>query len=143
MSTSVITFGKLESDLIYMRATYCQTTFKPRARTVKSRLEVLDQLGLRNITIAPLHRFEDGINAARVFLPKCWFDAAKCARGIEALKLYRSEYDEKLQVLKPRAIHDWASHAADAFRYLAMTLDRTVLRKGFNKRIEYPTLGLV
>ena len=70
--------------------------------TGKSRLEALDQLGLRNITIAPLHRFEDGINAARVFLPKCWFDAAKCARGIEALKLYRSEDDEKLQVLKPK-----------------------------------------
>jgi hypothetical protein len=40
-------------------------------------------------------------------------------------------------------VHDWASHAAAAFRYLAMTLDRTVLRKGFNKRIEYPDMGIV
>jgi hypothetical protein len=111
--------------------------------TGKSRLEVLNQLGLRNITLAPLHQFEDGINAVRVFLPKCWFDAGKCTRGIEALKLYRAEHDEKLQILKPRAIHDWTSHAADAFRYLAMTLDSTVIRKSFNRRIEYPTLGTV
>jgi phage terminase large subunit len=34
-----------------------------------------------------MHRLEDGINAVRVFLPKCWFDADKCAPGIDALKL--------------------------------------------------------
>ena len=49
--------------------------------TGKSRLEVLESLGLKNITLAPLHRVEDGINAVRVFIPKCWFDAKKCARG--------------------------------------------------------------
>ena len=35
--------------------------------TGKSRLEVLDSLGLRNITLAPLHRIED-INAGRMFI---------------------------------------------------------------------------
>src|SRR5262249_45886308 len=58
--------------------------------TGKSRLEVLEQLGLKSITLAPMHRIEDGINAVRVFIPKCWFDAGKCARGIDALKLYRA-----------------------------------------------------
>jgi phage terminase large subunit len=91
--------------------------------TGKSRLEVLESLGLNNITVAPMHRVEDGINAVRVFIPKCWFDAKKCARGIDALKLYRSEFDDKLQAFKPRPVHDWTSHAADAMRYLAMTLD--------------------
>lgn len=89
--------------------------------TGKSRLEVLESLGLNNITVAPMHRVEDGINAVRVMLPKCWFDARKCSRGIDALKLYRAEFDDKLQALKPRPVHDWTSHAADAFRYLAMT----------------------
>jgi phage terminase large subunit len=32
-----------------------------------------------------------------MLLPRCWFDAAKCARGIDALKLYRVDYDDKLQ----------------------------------------------
>jgi phage terminase large subunit len=111
--------------------------------TGKTRLEVLEGLGMKNLTVAPIHRVEDGINAVRVFIPRCWFDAAKCARGIDALKLYRSEYDEKLQALKPRPVHDWTSHAADAFRYLAMTLDRVSLRKGFDRRLEYPRLGLI
>lgn len=91
--------------------------------TGKTRLEVLESLGLRNMQVAPMHRVEDGINAVRVMIPKCWFDTHKCARGIDALKLYRSEYDDKLQTLKPRPVHDWASHGSDAFRYLAMTLD--------------------
>jgi hypothetical protein len=86
---------------------------------------------------------EDGINAVRVFLPKCWFNAKKCARGIDALKLYRAEYDDKLQALRPRPVHDWTSHAADSFRYLALTLDRKETQSGFYRRIEYSQLGVV
>jgi hypothetical protein len=110
--------------------------------TGKSRLEVMESLGLRPITLAPLHRVEDGINAVRMFLPKCWFDAGKCARGIDALKLYRAEYDGKLQALRPHPVHDWTSHAADSFRYLALTLDRRTLLSGFHRRIEYVQQGL-
>ncbi|MGZ3330249.1 MAG: hypothetical protein ACXU85_24125 [Xanthobacteraceae bacterium] len=110
--------------------------------TGKSRLEVMESLGLRPITLAPLHRVEDGINAVRMFIPKCWFDAKKCARGIDALKLYRAEYDDKLQALRPQPVHDWTSHAADSFRYLALTLDRRTLLSGFHRRIEYGQQGL-
>ena len=99
--------------------------------TGKSRLEVLESLGLKNITVAPMHRVEDGINAVRTIIPRCWFDAKKCSRGIDALKMYRSEFDDKLQSLKPRPVHDWASHGADAFRYLALTLDLQI-RTPFN-----------
>jgi phage terminase large subunit len=109
--------------------------------TGKSRLEVLENLGLRNLTLAPLHRLEDGINAGRMFIPKCWFDEQKCQRGLDALKLYRSDWDDKLQVLRPGPVHDWTSHAADAFRYLAMTLDRTGSNQ-FHRRIEYPPQGV-
>lgn len=94
--------------------------------TGKSRLEVLESLGLKNVTVAPIHRVEDGINAVRTIIPRCWFDSRKCARGVDALKLYRAEFDDKLQALKPRPVHDWTSHCADAFRYLAMTLDSQI-----------------
>ena len=110
--------------------------------TGKSQLEVMENLGLRPITLAPLHRVEDGINAVRMFIPKCWFDAKKCARAIDALKLYRAEYDDKLQALRPQPVHDWTSHAADSFRYLALTLDRRTLLSGFHRRIEYGQQGL-
>jgi hypothetical protein len=111
--------------------------------TGKSRLEVLESLGLKHLTLAPLHRIEDGINAVRMVIPRCWFDAQKCARGIDALKLYRADYDAALRALRPHPIHDWTSHAADAFRYLAMTLDRSVRQGGFHRRIEYAGQGMV
>jgi hypothetical protein len=40
-------------------------------------------------------------------------------------------------------VHDWTSHAADAFRYLALTLDRRATLSGFYRRIDYPQQGVV
>lgn len=89
--------------------------------TGKSRLETLAELGLRDYTIAPQLRVDDGIQAARSFLTNAWFDAEKCERGIEALRQYRRDYDEKGRTWRARPLHDWTSHAADAFRYLSTT----------------------
>ena len=55
-----------------------------------------------------------------------WFDTNKCHKGIDALKLYRAEWDENRKALKPNPVHDWTSHAADAMRYLCYALDREV-----------------
>ena len=88
--------------------------------TGKSRLETLDALGIRHIEIAPKLAVEDGIQAARSMIPRCWFDESKCTRGIEALRQYRRDYDERLKTWRGRPLHDWTSHGADAFRYLAV-----------------------
>ena len=87
----------------------------------KTRVETLNGLGIRPRVLGQ-HKLEDGINAVRLLLPRCWFDAAKCARGLEALRHYRPEWDERRQAFRERPLHDWSSHAADAFRYLAMGL---------------------
>lgn len=105
--------------------------------TGRSRLEILESLGL-HCTIAKSHRVEDGIEAVRSILPRCWFDATKCERGIDALKVYRAEYDDKLKALRPRPVHDWASHGADAFRYLAVSISDIGSTANFDRRIEYP-----
>jgi len=110
--------------------------------TGKSRKEVLETLGLRHfIEIAPKMRVEDGINAVRVFLPRCWFDEKKCARGLAALRAYHSVWDDKLKALRANPVHDWTSHAADAFRYAALTLDNRVDRAKFTGKIDYPAMG--
>jgi phage terminase large subunit len=111
--------------------------------TGKSRVETMEGLGLRNIEVCPLHRLEDGINGARLFMPRCWFDHKKCDQAIEALKLYRFEYDDKLGTLRNLPVHDWTSHTADAFRYLAMSLDRLTKRGAFNRPLTPPRLGIV
>jgi phage terminase large subunit len=103
--------------------------------TGKSRVETLAGLGVR-ATVVRAQSVEDGINAARLLLPKCWFDRAKCDRGIKALQQYRHEFDEKLKAFKNRPLHDWSSHAADAFRYLALSLNTN--GNSWSKAITYP-----
>jgi phage terminase large subunit len=85
----------------------------------RTRIEQMEALGLEP-HIVPDHRLMDGIGGARETLARVRFDAARCRDGIEALKQYRADYDEERKVLKPTPRHDWTSHAADAFRYLAM-----------------------
>lgn len=92
----------------------------------RSRLDIVRSLGLRNATVVKKLSVEDGIAAARSLLPRCYFDAQRCAKGIEALKQYRAAYDEENEVYGA-PIHDWSSHYADAFRMLAVGLkDQTV-----------------
>lgn len=62
---------------------------------------------------------EEGIHAVRMLLPRCWFDREKTKVGVEALQHYRRDYNERLNEFKATPVHDWSSHAADAFRGLA------------------------
>lgn len=87
--------------------------------TGRTRVETLQELG-RKPKLIPQHTLMDGINAVRETLPHCWFDEQRTDFGLDALRQYRSEYDEKANVFDDRPLHDWTSHAADAFRYLAM-----------------------
>jgi phage terminase large subunit len=64
----------------------------------------------------------DGIAATRAVFPKCYFDAEKCSDGLQSLRHYRYESDEKLGTLKKEPLHDWASHGADGFRTLAVAI---------------------
>ncbi len=87
--------------------------------TGRTRVETLQLLGT-DPHLVPAHTIMDGINGARVSFPRFWFDALRCKPGIEALRQYRADYDEKLKVFKNTPKHDWTSHYADAFRYMAM-----------------------
>lgn len=91
--------------------------------TGKSRKESLQDLGL-SITVCPRLSVDDGIQAVRRMLPNCWFHP-KTKQGLDALKNYRREYDEKRNVFYDKPLHDWSSHAADAFRYLAVGMNQT------------------
>ena len=91
--------------------------------TGKSRKEVLNEAGLE-ITVAPRLSVADGIQAVRRLLPRCWFDH-KTKAGLDAIRNYRREYNEKQQVFYDKPLHDWSSHYSDAFRYLAIGLDES------------------
>lgn len=88
--------------------------------TGKTRQEALRDFGLARTTIIPRQNVADGIHAVRQILPRCWFDLARCGRGIDALKAYQRKFDAKNDTYLDKPLHDWASHGADAFRYLAL-----------------------
>jgi phage terminase large subunit len=88
----------------------------------KSRLETAFSLGIR-FKVIPRMKVADGINAARMLLPKCYFDRDRCTEGLDMLRQYRQEYDERKKTFRDHPRHDFTSHAADAFRYLATGLE--------------------
>lgn len=93
-------------------------TLAAGGRTVQQIL----QAGQRKVRIVPRLSIIDGITAARNIFNKCWFDGDKCADGLQALRHYRYDYDDELQTFKKEPRHDWASHPADAFRYLGVSI---------------------
>lgn len=90
--------------------------------TGKSRLEVLQEAGLE-CSVVPRLSVDDGIQAVRRILPRCWFNVPSTKDGLACIRNYRREFDEKRQVFYDKPLHDWSSHGADAFRYLAVGLD--------------------
>ena len=84
--------------------------------TGKSRLEVANELGI-DFEVAPKLEVDHVIESVRNYLPHCYFDREKCKVGLDALRQYRKQWDDKNQVFKNKPLHDWCSHAADAFRY--------------------------
>jgi hypothetical protein len=90
--------------------------------TGRSRKEVLESLGVRPIKVGRALPVADGINAAKMLLPRCWFDAEKTLPGRKALRSYRRQWIEDRGVWSAQPLHDWSSHAADAFREGAVNL---------------------
>ena len=90
--------------------------------TWQTRLETMERLFwsdkcdvVKSISLA------DGINAVRMMLPNCWFQERSTWPLRNALSNYQQEWDDHKGIFKDRPLHNWASHAADAFRYLAVT----------------------
>ena len=105
----------------------------------KSRKETAANLGIK-FEVAPKLSIDDGIEAVRNLIPRCYFDIEKCDKGIEALRQYRKDWDEKGHLFRPRPLHDWTSHAADAFRYGAVHKPST---KRDDSRKMYPQVSVV
>jgi len=92
-------------------------TLAAGGRTIEGQLRGLG----RKVRMVERVGVADGINAARGVFGRCWFDQARCADGLHALRHYRYEVGDDGR-LSGRPLHDWSSHAADAFRYLAVSL---------------------
>tara|TARA_R110000787_G_scaffold34963_1_gene90186 strand:+ start:846 stop:2138 length:1293 start_codon:yes stop_codon:yes gene_type:complete len=95
----------------------------------RSRREVAYELGL-TFKIVPRISIHDGLHAARLLIPMAWFDRASCKEGLDAMRAYHFAYDERSRRFRDKPVHSWASHAADAFRYCAVGLNKFDDRRG-------------
>ena len=107
--------------------------------TGHTRKHTLQGLGV-DVIVAPKLPLIDGIDSTRSFLKRVSFDAVKCKQGIEALRQYRSDWDDKHGVLRLRPLHDFSSHGADAMRYLAITRLSTITDE-WGDDLEYAASG--
>jgi hypothetical protein len=95
-----------------------------RAKTLasggKSIIEQISaKIDIKHLKIVPNLSLQDGIQASRLALTRCWFDN-RCEEGIECLRQYQREWDDDKKVFRDRPKHDWTSHSADAFRYMSI-----------------------
>lgn len=89
--------------------------------TGKAQVQIFRDHGVRNITIVPrVGTKREGINAARMILPLCEFDAEKCKQGLKALANYQRKWDAKNNVFQDNPLHNWASNGADAFQQFGL-----------------------
>jgi phage terminase large subunit len=88
--------------------------------TATSRLETLRGLGLSQIETGAAVDPEERVNATRLMIPLCWFDAQRCAGGLDRLRAYRKRWNRTTRSYGG-PLHDEASHAADAFGEFALT----------------------
>lgn len=104
-----------------------------KAKTLASNGKSIEQLirgAGKAVKIVPNLSITDGINAARTIFPNCWFDQEKCADGLNALRHYRYDVDPETGKFSKRPVHDDYSHAADAFRYLAVAVRDPAMMSG-------------
>lgn len=106
-----------------------------------SRMEVAKDLGIK-FRVAPQVGVDDGIEAVRGILPRCWFDSERCKPGINALRSYRKAWDEKRACFQTRPWHDWASHGADAMRYYAVSSRILEDKKTTRQPLVMPSMGI-
>lgn len=72
----------------------------------------IGRFGAARLGVVPVSHTSDRINAARVILPKCEFNAARCELGIEGLRAWSYEWNPDLKVFSKEPQHDWACFIA-------------------------------
>jgi phage terminase large subunit len=112
----------------------------PGART---RIQTLISLG-RNPVLVPDHKPMDRVNAGRKLIASrtTFFDADRCAVGLDMLRAYKQEWDHKNRVFRKTAKHDFASHGADAWGHLSVVVEipKVITQAEAKKRLETPQL---
>lgn len=87
----------------------------------KSRQLYLEDRHLKTMVIKK-HSPEERIAATRMVFPRMYFNT-RTQPGLNAVRMYQAQYNEKHQVMSYKPLHNKHSHAADALGYAVMGMD--------------------
>lgn len=96
-----------------------------RARTFQTGVSTFDLFNAAfpgRVEIGPALSVDDGIGAGRWLLEQSIRIHARCADGLKRLKAYRYKWDENKKCFSKQPLHDWTSHTADGWRYMAVVV---------------------
>ena len=85
--------------------------------------------------LVPRTDVQSGIDLVRRVLINCYFELTRTNDGLRALKEYHKEWNESKQMYDDKPCHDWSSHGADGFRYLAQAVV-TFIDKALDKKVD-------
>lgn len=99
-----------------------------------TRRSVAKQHGIK-FKLVPRTDVQSGIDLVRRVLINVWFELTRCNDGVRAVKEYHKKWNEDRQMFDEKPEHDWSSHGADAFRYLAQAVV-TYIDKDMSKNLQ-------
>jgi len=96
---------------------------KSHDRTGNTFVNIAKDQGFNFTVLKQQRSIIQGIEKVRGVLPRIFMDKDNCDFLIRCLLEYHADFDQKTHVYKNIPKHNWASHAADALRYLVQSLD--------------------
>lgn len=96
--------------------------------TTKSTQDILQELGEAAFCVPKPQRKIDAINLMRRMLYRTKFNKENTIRLIDCLSNYSKVFDEKNNIYKDSPLHDWTSHAVDAFQTLTLAIEHQMIR---------------
>jgi hypothetical protein len=106
--------------------------------TGKSRQEIASNLGWF-IQAVPKLKIEEGINALRMVLKRCYFEKDKCDYLVNCLKQYKWKTNQ-LGEITSTPHHGTESNSCDAMRYMAIGLNES---SSWSSDLKYGPSGIV
>jgi len=114
-----------------------------RAKSLQTGKSIIEQFLQNGIQpkLVPEMGLQDGIEAVRLILPDCYFDEDVTYDGLDHLRAYMREWDERTQTYRNKPKHDQHSHASDSFRYLALAARKAVRKSERGSKISSKAKG--
>lgn len=105
--------------------------------TTKSTQDILQELGEAALCVPKPQRKIDAINLMRRMLYRTKFNKENTERLIDCLSNYSKVFDEKNNIYKDSPLHDWTSHAVDAFQTMTLAVEHQMIRDVASEVIYY------